>query len=175
MRELHAALAANQFRLFYQPTVDLQTSAVTGVEALLRWEHPGGRLVQPNDFIPALEGSGLIVEVGAWVLFEACRQGALWHDAGHRLSVAVNVSARQLQNDRIVDDVREALAASGFDPSSLVPPDGGTVGAFTGAVFDGQYLYLVPNTGTMGAAFARFEAKTPPSLPDLPGYHGSFL
>jgi diguanylate cyclase (GGDEF)-like protein len=120
MRELHAALAANQFRLFYQPTVDLQTNAVTGVEALLRWEHPGGQLVQPNDFIPALEGSGLIVEVGAWVLFEACRQGALWHGAGHRLSVAVNVSARQLQHDRIVDDVRDALATSGFDPSSLV-------------------------------------------------------
>jgi len=120
MRELHGALAADQFRLFYQPTVDLQTSAFTGVEALLRWEHPGGRLIQPNDFIPALESSGLIIQVGAWVLMEACRQGAAWHAAGHRLSVAVNVSARQLQHDRIVDDVRDALTASGFDPRSLV-------------------------------------------------------
>ena len=120
MRELHGALAADQFRLFYQPTVDLQTSAFTGVEALLRWEHPGGRLIQPNDFIPALESSGLIIQVGAWVLMEACRQGAAWHAAGHRLSVAVNVSARQLQQDRIVDDVRDALTTSGFDPTSLV-------------------------------------------------------
>lgn len=120
MRELHGALAADQFRLFYQPTVDLQTSAFTGVEALLRWEHPGGRLIQPNDFIPALENSGLIVPVGAWVLMEACRQGATWHTAGHRLSVAVNVSARQLQQDRIIDDVRDALTTSGFDPTSLV-------------------------------------------------------
>jgi EAL domain-containing protein (putative c-di-GMP-specific phosphodiesterase class I) len=106
--------------LFYQPTVDLQTSAFTGVEALLRWEHPGGKLIQPNDFIPALENSGLIVPVGAWVLMEACRQGATWHTAGHRLSVAVNVSARQLQQDRIIDDVRDALTTSGFDPTSLV-------------------------------------------------------
>jgi diguanylate cyclase (GGDEF)-like protein len=120
MRELHGALAADQFRLFYQPTVDLQTSAFTGVEALLRWEHPGGKLIQPNDFIPALENSGLIVPVGAWVLMEACRQGATWHTAGHRLSVAVNVSARQLQQDRIIDDVRDALTTSGFDPTSLV-------------------------------------------------------
>jgi diguanylate cyclase (GGDEF)-like protein len=120
MRELHAALESDQFRLFYQLTVDLQTNAFTGVEALLRWEHPGGTLVQPNDFIPALESSGLIIPVGAWVLEEACKQGAAWHAAGHRLSVAVNVSAKQLQFDRIVDDVRRALASSGFDPRALV-------------------------------------------------------
>jgi len=120
MRELHAAVESNQFRLFYQLTVDLQSNAFTGVEGLLRWEHPGGTLVQPNDFIPALESSGLIIPVGAWVLEEACRQGAEWHAAGHRLSVAVNVSAKQLQFDRIVDDVRHALASSGFDPTALV-------------------------------------------------------
>jgi EAL domain-containing protein (putative c-di-GMP-specific phosphodiesterase class I) len=119
-RELHAALGANQFRLFYQLTVDLQSSAFTGVEALLRWEHPDGRIVQPNDFIPALESSGLIIPVGAWVLEEACRQGAAWHEAGHHLSVAVNVSAKQLQFDRIIEDVRRALATSEFDPESLV-------------------------------------------------------
>jgi diguanylate cyclase (GGDEF)-like protein len=120
MRELHAALGSNQFRLFYQLTVDLQTNAFTGVEALLRWEHPGGTLVLPDDFVPALESSGLIIPIGAWVLEEACKQGAAWHAAGHRLSVAVNVSAKQLQFDRIVDDVRHALGSSGFDPSALV-------------------------------------------------------
>jgi diguanylate cyclase (GGDEF)-like protein len=120
MRELHGALEAHQFQLFYQLTVDLQTNAFTGVEALLRWEHPGGTVIQPNDFVPALESSGLIIPVGAWVLDEACKQGAAWHAEGHRLSVAVNVSAKQLQYDRIVDDVRHALASSGLDPRALV-------------------------------------------------------
>jgi diguanylate cyclase (GGDEF)-like protein len=120
MRELHAAVDANQFRLFYQLTVDLHSNAFTGVEALLRWDHPDGRIVQPDDFIPALESTGMIVPVGAWVLEEACRQGAAWHAAGHHLSVAVNVSAKQLQFDRIIEDVRRAIATSGFDPKSLV-------------------------------------------------------
>ena len=118
--DLHGALEADQFFLVYQPTVDLQTNAFTGVEALLRWQHPERGVVQPDDFIPALEASGLIVPVGAWVLHEACRQGAIWHDRGHRFSVSVNVSAKQLERPRIVDDVRSSLSASGFDPAMLI-------------------------------------------------------
>lgn len=74
----------------------------------------------PDDFIPALESSGLIVAVGLWVLQEACRQGAVWHSQGHRFAVSVNISAKQLEQDRIVDDVRAALSASGFDSAKLV-------------------------------------------------------
>ena len=98
-----------QFFLMYQPTVDLSTGAFTGVEALLRWRHPERGVVQPDDFIPALESSGLIVPVGAWVLHEACRQGALWQSRGHRFTVSVNISAKQLERDQLVTDVREAI------------------------------------------------------------------
>jgi diguanylate cyclase (GGDEF)-like protein len=118
--ELHRALAENEFYLLYQPTIDLQTNAFTGVEALLRWRHPDRGVVQPDEFIPALEASGLIVPVGAWVLEEACRQGALWRAGGHTFSVSVNVSVRQLERGRIFDDVQSALALSGFDPALLV-------------------------------------------------------
>jgi EAL domain-containing protein (putative c-di-GMP-specific phosphodiesterase class I) len=118
--DLHDALELGQFFLLYQPTIDLQTNAFTGVEALLRWQHPERGVVQPDDFIPALEASGLIVSVGAWVLEEACRQGALWQAEGHRFTVSVNVSARQLERDRIVDDVHNSLQTSGFAPEMLV-------------------------------------------------------
>jgi diguanylate cyclase (GGDEF)-like protein len=118
--DLHRALAADQFFLLYQPTIDLSTGLFTGVEALLRWRHPTRGTVQPDDFIPALESSGLIVPVGQWVLDAACRQGAKWQRQGHRFVVSVNVAAKQLQRDRIVDDVYRALSASGFDAGMLV-------------------------------------------------------
>ena len=118
--DLHGALESGQFFLLYQPTIDLQTNAFTGVEALLRWNHPERGVVQPDDFIPELEMSGLIVPVGAWVLEEACRQGAEWHARGHRFTVSVNVSAKQLMLDRIVSDVELALSSSGFDPRMLI-------------------------------------------------------
>ena len=118
--DLNAALEGNQFFLLYQPTIDLATGAFTGVEALLRWRHPERGVVMPDDFIPALESNGLIVPVGLWVLQEACRRGAAWHSQGYRFTVSVNISAKQLERDRIVDDVRAALSASGFDPSKLV-------------------------------------------------------
>ncbi len=118
--DLHGALEAGQFFLRYQPTVDLSTGAFTGVEALLRWRHPERGVVMPTEFIPALESSGTIIPVGAWVLHEACRQGAIWQGQGYRFTVSVNVSARQLERDRIIDDVNSALSTSGFDPDSLI-------------------------------------------------------
>ena len=117
---LHAALEADQFFLLYQPTFDLSTGAFTGVEALLRWRHPTRGVIQPDDFIPALEASGLIVPVGRWVLEEACRQGAAWQRQGHRITVSINVSAKQLDRDQIVNDVHDALTDSGFDPALCV-------------------------------------------------------
>ena len=100
--------------------MDLSTGAVTGAEALLRWQHPDSGVMQPDEFIPALEASGLIIPLGQRVLMEACRQGAIWHRKGHRISVSVNISARQLERDRIVDDIHGALSSNGFDPSMLV-------------------------------------------------------
>jgi diguanylate cyclase (GGDEF)-like protein len=117
---LQGALEADQFFLLYQPTINLSTGALTGVEALLRWRHPTRGVVQPDEFIPALEACGLIVPVGLWVLETACRQGAKWHSLGYPFVVSVNVAAKQLQRDRIVDDVYGALTHSGFDPSMLV-------------------------------------------------------
>jgi EAL domain-containing protein (putative c-di-GMP-specific phosphodiesterase class I) len=118
--DLDSALAADEFFLVYQPTIDLQTNAFTGVEALIRWRHPERGVVEPNNFIPALESSGLILPVGAWVLEEACRQGVAWHAQGYRFSVSVNVSAKQLEQDRFIIDVKRALASSGFDPAMLI-------------------------------------------------------
>jgi diguanylate cyclase (GGDEF)-like protein len=118
--DLHAALDRDQFFLLYQPTVDLATGAMLGVEALLRWHHPVRGIVQPDAFIPALEASGLIIPVGQWVLETACAQGARWQSEGHRLVVSANLAATQLQRDRVVDDVYGALSVSGFDPSLLL-------------------------------------------------------
>jgi diguanylate cyclase (GGDEF)-like protein/PAS domain S-box-containing protein len=118
--DLHHALEGNQFFLLYQPTVDLSTGEFNGVEALLRWTHPERGVVQPNDFIPELESSGLIVPVGEWVLREACKQGAAWHRQGHRIKVSVNISAVQLERDRIIDDVHNALTESGLPPAALI-------------------------------------------------------
>jgi diguanylate cyclase (GGDEF)-like protein len=118
--DLRDALANNQYYLVYQPIFNLATGGTTGVEALLRWKHPDRGVVMPEVFIPILEDSGMITEVGRWVLDEACRQGARWHQFGYQLDVSVNLSARQLDTDRLVDDVRCALAMSGFPASSLI-------------------------------------------------------
>jgi diguanylate cyclase (GGDEF)-like protein len=117
--DLNEALANEEFFLVYQPTFDLKDMSPTGVESLLRWRSPTRGVVQPDDFVPLLEETGLIKPVGAWVLREACRQTAEWHAAGFTLGVAVNVSGRQLDDDEVVDDVRAALEESGLDPGSL--------------------------------------------------------
>jgi diguanylate cyclase (GGDEF)-like protein len=117
--ELRGALERDEFFLFYQPTFQLRGMVPTGVEALIRWQSSQRGLVQPNDFIPLLEETGLIVEVGRWVLSEATRQGARWHEQGHLIGVAVNVSARQLETDELINDVREALAHSGLQAKAL--------------------------------------------------------
>jgi diguanylate cyclase (GGDEF)-like protein len=117
--DLHAALERKEFFLLYQPTLDLSGMAPSGFEALLRWTRPSQGVVQPMDFIPLLEETGLIVDVGKWVLGEACRQGARWRHDGHSVGMAVNVSARQLETDQFIEDVRHALADSGLEPQAL--------------------------------------------------------
>jgi diguanylate cyclase (GGDEF)-like protein len=117
--DLRVAFENDEFFLVYQPTFNLQDMAPTGMEALIRWRSPVRGVVQPDDFIPLLEETGLICEVGAWVLREACRQGATWRANGYGVGMAVNVSARQLDTDEFVTEVRDALAHSGLDPSAL--------------------------------------------------------
>jgi EAL domain-containing protein (putative c-di-GMP-specific phosphodiesterase class I) len=118
--ELASASATDQFFLVYQPTIDLQTNAFAGVEALIRWRHPERGVVNPEVFIPELEASGQIVAVGRWALSTACAQGAIWHDRGYRFAVSVNISVKQLEASGFVDDVANALSTSRFDPSLLV-------------------------------------------------------
>ena len=98
--DLREALANGQFFLVYQPTFDLRDMSPTGVEALIRWRHPTRGIVQPNDFIPLLEETGLIIDVGTWVLNEACRQGATWREAGYTIGIAVNVSGAPARHRR---------------------------------------------------------------------------
>jgi EAL domain-containing protein (putative c-di-GMP-specific phosphodiesterase class I) len=117
--DLREALDADQFYLAYQPTLDLSSMRPKGVEALIRWKHPERGIVQPDAFIPLLEETGMIAEVGRWVLQEASRQGAAWLAAGFPISMAVNVSGRQLDSDALIEHIRAALSASGLPPSAL--------------------------------------------------------
>jgi diguanylate cyclase (GGDEF)-like protein len=117
--DLREALDNDEFVLAYQPTLHLQDMSPTGVEALIRWEHPVRGVVQPDDFIPLLEKTGLITEVGKWVLDEACRQGAAWRQASYPIGMAVNVSGRQLDTDQLIADIEGALCDSGLDPGAL--------------------------------------------------------
>jgi diguanylate cyclase (GGDEF)-like protein len=117
--DLRDAIANDEFFLAYHPTIDLRDMTPTGVEALIRWNHPERGVIQPDGFIPVLEDSGMIVEVGRWVLMQACAQGAAWRDRGYLINMAVNVSARQLDGDEITGDIEEALAVSGLPPEAL--------------------------------------------------------
>jgi diguanylate cyclase (GGDEF)-like protein len=111
---------SNGFRLLYQPKVDLRDGRIFGVEALIRWQHPEHGMVPPQRFIGLAEESGLIVEIGDWVLREACRQAQSWIDAGlPPLTMSVNVSARQFEEARLVGRVAAALEESGLAPELL--------------------------------------------------------
>lgn len=118
--DLHGALERDEFFLEYQPIFELTGGAVTGAEALLRWRHPTRGIVQPDAFVPLLEETGRIVQVGRWVLTEACREAARWHARGHKIDLAVNFSVRQLEDDDFVADIRTALTVNGIDPHSLI-------------------------------------------------------
>lgn len=108
-KDLSQAMAHNQLHLVYQPQVNLDTRRVIGAEALLRWEHPVRGLVPPDYFIPLAENNGSIVEIGQWVLEQACLQARLWAEKNIPLRIAVNLSAVQLRQDRIVDDILDTL------------------------------------------------------------------
>jgi diguanylate cyclase (GGDEF)-like protein len=117
--DLRVALENNEFFLAFQPTFNLSDMSPSGLEALIRWDSPTRGVVQPDDFIPLLEETGLIVSIGRWVLERACTQATAWREQGYPVGIAVNVSARQLDSDEIVADVEHALSDSGLDPGAL--------------------------------------------------------
>ncbi len=118
--DLRAGFERGEFFLMYQPIFDLENGRVLGVEALLRWNHPSRGVVQPDTFIPLLEETNQIVHVGRWIMTEACRQAVEWHLPERDMYVSVNVSARQLDDQNLVEDLRATLTATGLDPSALV-------------------------------------------------------
>jgi diguanylate cyclase (GGDEF)-like protein/PAS domain S-box-containing protein len=118
--DLRRAVDAGEFTLDFQPVVELDTRAISGYEALLRWEHPELGRIAPLDFIPLAEETGLIVPLGRWVLAEACRRGTVLHaELGRSVRMSVNVSARQLQHPEFLDHVEAALSSPGFPAECL--------------------------------------------------------
>ena len=119
---LHRAVERQEFRLFYQPIVSLETGRIAGFEALLRWEHPEHGLVVPDEFIPVAEDLGLIIPIGQWALHEGCRQLRAWQREFvdlRPLTVSVNLSARQFAHSELLTVVDHALAETGLEASSL--------------------------------------------------------
>lgn len=118
---LRRAIEKNELYLVYQPLVDLRTGALIGSEALLRWKHPKLGLIPPMHFIPIAEETGIIHDIGRWVLQEACKQNQKWIEEGyHDLFVSVNVSAQQIQNRDFLNIIKEALTLSGMEPKHLL-------------------------------------------------------
>jgi EAL domain-containing protein (putative c-di-GMP-specific phosphodiesterase class I) len=117
---LHRALERGELRVFFQPVVDLGSARCIGAEALVRWQHPERGLVPPADFVPLAEETGLVVELGSWVLEEACRHAAQWqleHDAG--FVVSVNLSGRQLAQPDLADRFAAVIERTGVLPANL--------------------------------------------------------
>jgi diguanylate cyclase (GGDEF)-like protein/PAS domain S-box-containing protein len=121
-RGLRHAIERHELVLYYQPIVELASGHVRGLEALVRWDHPQYGLLTPHQFVPLAEETGLITRIGGWVLLEACRETARWRreQPGRELTVHVNLSARELVERDVVQDVRAALAETRLDPSALV-------------------------------------------------------
>ncbi|CAN5617147.1 hypothetical protein BH24ACT20_BH24ACT20_09560 [soil metagenome] len=117
---LRRALERDEYVVYYQPKVDLRTGSIFGAEALLRWRHPDMGLVSPAKFVPVLEETGFIVEVGDWVLRTACDQARRWTDSSFGpLQVAVNLSARQFREESLTDSINSCVREAGLDPQCL--------------------------------------------------------
>jgi diguanylate cyclase (GGDEF)-like protein/PAS domain S-box-containing protein len=142
---LRRALDRGEFTLHYQPKVDLESDRITGVEALLRWEHPEWGLVLPERFISIAEECGLIIPIGRWVLREACAQAVRWDDAGiSPVSIAVNVSALEFRHREFFDHMLTILAETGVDPACLQ--------------LELTESVLMRDVGTSAALLAKFKA-----------------
>lgn len=118
--DLRKAISNNEFELYYQPIINLQTNQIASTEALLRWHHPTRGMVPPDEFIPYAQENGLIIPIGEWVIKQACTQAAEWHKAGFPLSVSINVSVRQFEQNNLLELFSKALAESYFPAEKLV-------------------------------------------------------
>jgi EAL domain-containing protein (putative c-di-GMP-specific phosphodiesterase class I) len=117
---LRRALQQEQFVLHYQPKIHLETGAIAGVEALIRWMHPQLGLMHPTQFVPVAEESGLIIPIGRWVLEEACRQSRMWLDRGLQpMTVSINISAVEFRHPGLVEHVRAILRSHQLEPRCL--------------------------------------------------------
>ncbi|MCB1558475.1 MAG: EAL domain-containing protein [Alphaproteobacteria bacterium] len=124
LRDLRSALENNELTMYYQPQLDLKSGKVIGAEALIRWfkkdnSKEGGKFISPGEFIPIAEQSGLIVPIGEWVMMHACKEAKKWHDKGHMIRIAVNVSGEQFQQSDIVEHTRKVIATTGINPHLL--------------------------------------------------------
>jgi diguanylate cyclase (GGDEF)-like protein/PAS domain S-box-containing protein len=120
--ELRQAIERDEFKIYYQPVLELETGRVVKAEALVRWEHPKHGLVSPNEFVPLAEEVGLIVPIGQWVIEQACKQAIVWQEqypSDPPMGICVNLSARQIQYPTLVDDVAGVLAKTGLEPRCL--------------------------------------------------------
>lgn len=118
--DLRAAIVRGELRVYYHPEVDIETGRIANFEALVRWEHPDHGLLPPADFVPILEGNGLIRLVDAWVLRQACQQNRRWRDDGlGPVIVSVNLSARLFSNGGMIDTIKAVLAETGLSPELL--------------------------------------------------------
>jgi len=120
--DLRTAMTERQFRIHYQPVIQLGSRRIVSFEALLRWEHPSQGLISPQRFIEAAEDTGILVSIGHWQIVQACRQLREWEvndRSGNSMRVSVNVSARQFADARLVNDIQDALQQTGIDPSRL--------------------------------------------------------
>ncbi|MEO5572965.1 MAG: EAL domain-containing protein [Gammaproteobacteria bacterium] len=117
--DLHRAIEREEFRIYYQPIVSLSSGRIIGCEALVRWQHPQRGLISPDEFIPLAEENGLIRTMGYWMLREACAQNKIWHAAGHKLRMAVNVSVSQFQDHKLPKLIESVLADTGMPAQTL--------------------------------------------------------
>lgn len=116
--KLSTALERDEFHLVYQPQVDLDSGKINGFEALVRWSQ-NGQVVSPSDFIPLLESTGRIIEVGNWIIQRACKQAAQWARQGHEFTMAINISPMQFREDGFVDSVKDAIISNGLKPEFI--------------------------------------------------------
>lgn len=117
--EMRKAIEQEQFQIYYQPKIDIATSAMTGMEALVRWVHPELGIIPPNRFIPIAEETGMILALGEWILKQACKQNKIWHDQGYTLKVSVNLSARQIYQKDLVEMIKDILRETNLSPDWL--------------------------------------------------------
>lgn len=118
--DLHRALENDEFKVFYQLQIDVETKRPYGVEALIRWFHPERGLVAPNEFLAVAEEMGLIIEIDDWVMKKACEQVKKWNDQGANLQLSVNISRKQFERNRFVDVVKKTIRETGIHPNQLM-------------------------------------------------------